>query len=245
MNSISFTPNYSVQNYRLTNKSSRPAFTGVPKAPTAVQLKKAGGVVDKLYKLFFLPLGDKMIAKTSDSVVTRAVDGVKVTTKKFPKWSRKPSVIAEENVNTKVKNTYKMHKDGKFDLEVSDTNTPGYKIAVEYKNLSEKEVSKFNYEGGLDLTYCDKKVSVSPSEREALINEFDKSISDKYDEDIYGLLHKTSKFSFEELADKYYKDPEVIGRAVLGSPESVNNQLKTVSGSLPYGIEFIMNKLGK
>ena len=120
-------------------------------------------------------------------------------------------------------------------------HTPGYKISVEYKKM--KDLNDREYNNGLTLTYCDKKTDVSNEERLSILKTFDDSIDKRYDEIIKQLLDRNSKIDKFQAIQNYYKDPEVIGAAILRSSSSLNTQLESVPTSMPYGIECILKNI--
>ena len=247
MNSISFTPNCSQtalnSNFKLQNK---PAFQGLPKAPNMAQAKQTAGFLSKAYKLFFIPMGERIVSMSDGTVKTVRGSESCIVKKNYPLWSKKPSSIIKDFPKMGVRKKVTPTEGKKFDYEISDTHDPNYKISATYKGITEEHFKHRDYDGAVDITYCDKKISVSPEKRKELLEELSKSIDARFSEDMQSLLDpkKRSLVNFQDLYSRYHKDPEVIGRAILTSPSSINDQVKTVNTSLPHGLKCLIDKLG-
>lgn len=249
MNSISFTPSVSAYaNVRNNNIQNRPAFTGIPKTPNKAQAKEAAGIAQKVYTLFFVPGGEKVVKMQNGTVLTQVkglVEGNKKVVKKYAKWSSRPLEALEDNVRTNVREHKVYNPNGTYNVTFKDMHNPQYDVSVGYKGLINKEYTFGAYDGPVSLRLCDKSIDISASERNRLIEEFDSSVNKKFGDAFDDLLHQRSSVDFETLSNQYYKDPEVIGSAILKSPKYLSEQLSTIPSSMPYGIECIMDKMSK
>lgn len=252
MNIISNQPINSI--YRTNNiQNNRPAFTAKPKAPTTAQVKKGLNIVQKFYGLAFTPFGEKLKVVKDGYAYTelRLADPHVIFGKKYKLWSREPEMTVRNNVKTGIQ-TKAVHKGEVNDIEIKDLHTPGYEVSVGYKGVSKEfdiytdENKNFwpggEYNGDISIKYGDKKFTVSGRDCERIKKEFDESTSKKYNKSI-GELTSMGYEKFHEFLTGYYQDPEIIGRAILSSPSSLEHQLHTIPSSLPYGIEEIEKHL--
>ena len=250
MNSISFTPSYSSYSVGISknNYQNRPAFTGLTKAPKQAQAKEVMSVAKKLYSTLFIPSSEKIMKMNGDSVVTQSkklVHGNKVVAKKYAKWSSRVLETVEDNVKTNIREHKVFNKNGTYDVTFKDMHTPQYDVSVGYKGLVGKEYTFGAYDGPVTLKYCGKSVDISAEKRNELIEKLDNSVNERFGQAFDDILHHRGNRDFEVLSNQYYKDPEVIGSAILKSPKYLTEQLSTIPSSMPYGIECIMNKIEK
>ena len=246
MNSVNFTPNVSTNYANINLKQNNVSFKGLTKKPTAGQAKEVYSFAQKAYKFLFVPSKESVTKFENGFVYTEkfSKSGHKRISKKYELFSRKPSEIIEENGVTRVANRKYMKKDGTFDIEIIDTHSPAHKVSAKYDSIKDPKFNEYTgYEGGITLTYGDKQIKLSNEERLALKKSFDEQIGKTYENSANQLLRHEVKY--EDFCNQYYKDPNVIGSAILHSPGKLKLQLKTVNTSLPYGMEAILQKIGK
>ncbi len=250
MNSISLTPNYSSYSAGINknNYQNRPAFTGITKAPNKTQTKEAMSVAKKLYSVIFVPGSEKIVRIGENSVLTQVkklVHGEKKVVKKYAKWSSRPLESLEDNIKTNIREHKVFNSNGTYDVTFKDMHSPQFDISVGYKGLVGKEYTFGAYDGPVTLKYCGKSLDISAEKRNELIEELDNSVNKRFGQAFDDFLRHKNNINFEELSNKYYQDPEVIGSAILKSPKYLTEQLSTIPSSMPYGIECIMNKMEK
>lgn len=237
----------------ISNNNSRPSFTAKPKAPTGAQVKKGLNIAQKFYNTFFIPIGEKLqMVKDGHAYTEMKVDNPHLLYgKKYKLWSHKPEMTVRNNVKTGIQ-TKATHKGEVNDIEIRDLHTPNHEVSVGYKNV-DKEFDIYanegsiywgggEYKGDIDIKYGDKKFNISEKERERILNELDESINKKYDYNIKDLTSLGYE-KFREFMTSYYQDPEIIGRSILTSPASLENQVTKIPSSMPYGIEEIMKHM--
>ena len=251
MNVITNQPINSIPNYnKIAN--DRPAFTANPKAPSVKQAKKGLNIAQHIYDMMFVPRGEKLYSVKDGFAFTQRVDkkSSSIIGKKYKLYSREPEMTVNDNVKTKIK-TKITHKGDVNDVEICDMHTPNYAISAKYEDVKGFDIDAINnnqhlfgesYKGGVKLKYGDKEIKLSNEEREKIHSELDKSVEKRYDKSI-GELTGLGYEKFQEFMNSYYQDPEVIGRAILSSPVSLEHQLATVPSSMPYGIEAIMSHI--
>lgn len=250
MNNISFTPSYSrpcVSNSVCRNNSV--SFTGLTKKPNKAQVKQAQTIAQRIYKLLFIPRGEAIKNVADGYVYTESFtkSGLKRMSKKYELFATKPTAVIEDNAVTKIGKKTTFNKNGTCDVEFIDRHTPDYPVAVGYSGLRSPEFSRFEeYNGGVKIAYGDKKVEVSPEQRQDILKKFSASIDKKFSDSFQNLIDskKRTMTSYKDFTERYYKDPDVIGATILRSPHALSKQLETVSESMPYGIEAIMSHLG-
>lgn len=247
MNGISFNPNYNQTELNSGFKfQNKPAFQGIPKTPNTTQTKKTVGILSNIYKLLFIPRHEKVVS-ISDGTV-RTISGSKKCTvgKIYPLWSKRPNVIIKDYPSIGIRQKSINQKDKKFDYEISDVTDPNYKISAAYRNIDKNNPEHKDLYDRLDLTYCNKKVSITYDKCKELMRELSKSIDERYRDDMTAMLNPNTRTleSYNELYSRFFKDPEVAGKAILLSPKQANKQTEIAIGSLPHGIKFIIDKLG-
>ena len=245
MNTISFTPNYGISQKPNYNLSSRiaynaPSFKGKEKVVKDAKPEPVLNFMKQLYGLFFT-FGEGKVKSIKDgSVFTETFEknGRVRVSKKFGLFSRKPQMAVEDDFVMKMRKRTKYNPDGSQNIEFRDMHQPEYRVSVSYENVTDP----VNYDGPVKIHYLDKEVTVSPQKKKELIKELDKAL-----DNIQSLTFpKASKMSFDEVQEylaKYYKNPDLIGSAILTSPLSMQKQLSKVHESMPYGIEAILSKL--
>lgn len=243
MNTIAFNNINTVPNRIISNNAqNRPAFYG--KTLNTQQAKKGMNVAQKLYKLFFIPSKETITKSENGSIYTKSFNGPNVISKKYPIWSSKPSEIIERNDVTSIAKRKIMNSDGSYGLEIKDMHVPEYKISASYENVTTKASPyDMDYTGGVKIKYCDKEVSISNDQRLKLMSELNDNINSKFSDNLYESLNNGEKM--DAVMNKYYLDSDVIGMAILESPQSLDRHLKKVPAGMPYGIESILEKLGK
>ena len=250
MNSINFTPNYSVSNVKSANKiQQRPAFKGIQQVANGANAKKTASFLGTAYKLLFLPFSEH-VASISDGTVKTVSKDKKIgciTIKNYPMWKKKPTLVTNDYPAKGIRENFVPGKNNTFDYELRDMHCPEYRISAEYKGITGDLLNHHDYEGAMKLNYCDKSIDISNEQRTKLLDELDASLEKKYADEIQSLLNpeKRKNMNFEEIYARYHKDPEVIGRSILASPSSLRDQIEIINTSMPYGIKLIMDKLTK
>jgi len=241
MNTISFTPNITNFNSVKLNKNNTPSFSGLSKKPSAAEAKKAGNFIQNMYQKLFLRGQGNIKSINNGYVYTEnfSNNGAIRTSKKFRLWSRKPQMVVKDNNVTAIREKSVINKDGSVNLDIRDMYTPDYRVSAGYSHVVD---GKDN--GNLRLAYGDKVVDISKEKREGLHEEFNKILDEKFPESLKELTQMSHE-QFRQYASDFYKTPEAIATSILDSPASLQEQLKTVPRSLPYGIECILDKIEK
>lgn len=237
--------NQPIRSYNSTNlnlnKNIRPAFTGIKQAPKKGQIKQGVNIARKIYDLFFVPRGEKL---------TEIQNGHVLTTKSVPKessriakkyklWSKEPEMTVIDNFKTNIRKKLTHNADGTNHIEYRDMHQPEYKISIGFENVK----SESSYEGGLSIKYLDKEIKLSEEQRAKLHSELAEEANQKYStKDIFA-ISKQGYEKFTEYMNDFYKDPINIARNLVSSPHNVENQLRTIPSSMPYGIEEILSRV--
>lgn len=246
MNITSFSP-YMYGEIVSTNRKNNPAFTALNKAPKPAQAKEVGGFLKGLYQLLFVPSKEKVARINGGNVYTEMTSkhGAKKVSKKYKLWSRKPEEIVEDNHVTCIRNRRINNNDGSLDIEIRDMHTPDYRVGVRYSNVKEVE-GKFRSDivnGNLKINYGEQEVVLNAEERDRLSAKMSKLVSERFDERFSGAL-KHNEDGMRLLND-FYQDPNVIGLSILRSPKDLRKQLNAVPSSMPYGLDAILDALGR
>lgn len=243
MNNISFTQNVVSNNFTNNKMSNSPKFKGIKRVPKTNDIQKGSNVLQNIYKFLFLK-SEGNVKTIKDGFVYTETFNKEYTTrtsKKYKLWSKKPETIIKENSITHIREKESINKDGSFNYEVSDTYTPDYKISVGYSNVKKDNIRD---KGNIKLVYGDKEIEISKRERENLHNHFNEVLQKKFPEPL-SHFSKLKEQDFKEYMTKFYTTPEATACAILASPASLKEQIKTVPRALPYGVECIMNKISK
>ena len=246
MNVITFTPINSVNtnnNVRRVNTASyQPSFKGGEKLAKKQTFNPLVSVARQLYSLFFVP--EKCgVTKFEDGFVytKRSMNkGKQVVSKKYPMWGKEPVQIVEDDYAKCMRKKITHNPDKTNDIEYRDMYSPEHKISVKYNKVEDGK----DFKGGMEIEYCGKSASISPEERKNLIDSF----SEKIDKTVGAPIKNWSNLTHEEfqtIYNNYFHSSDVIGAAILSSPNSLERQLQKVPSSMPYGIEAILEKLGK
>ena len=246
MNTIAFTPQVRSE-IVTTNRKNTPNFTGLNKAPKAGQVKEACSMFKGFYEMFFVPGKETITGMKDGNVFTQETfhNGAKRISKKYKMWSKKPVEIVEDNAVTQMRKRTKINNNGTVDLEFRDMHQPEYNVSVKYEQVT-PTTCRFKDDtvsGDLTIKYCDKEVTLTPEKREELKKEFSDLVTKKYSDRIDHLLDGPEDKG--EFLNEYYHDTDVIGLHLLKAPSALQKQLNRISGSLPYGIEAVLEKMGK
>lgn len=242
MNTITFSPKANTyNNINLKQSINHTAFTG--KKVTPQQAKKTCNFVQQLYGKLFVPCGENLKGIKNGQVYTEkfSAEGNIRTSKRYNMWSKRPNAVIKDNGITALREKTVFNKDGSRDIEIQDIYTPDYPIKIGYQGVDSKGIAD---NGVLSITYGDKKVSLTKKERENLYEGFNEVLDEKFPQSP-SELSKLSYEEFNELYKDFYTTPEAIASRILSGHSSVKDQLETVPRALPYGIECILDKLGK
>lgn len=246
MNVITFTPINSVNtnnNVRRVNTASyQPSFKGGEKLAKKQTFNPIVSAAKQLYSLFFVKEKGGVTKIENGFVYTKKTvnKGKQVISKKYPMWGKEPVQVIEDDYGKCMRKKITHHPDKTKDIEYRDMYSPEHRISVKYNKVEDNK----DFKGGLEIEYCGKSASISPEERKNLIDSF----REKIDETVGAPIKNWSNLTHEEfqtIYNNYFHSSDVIGSAILSSPKTLEHQLKIVPSSMPYGIEAILEKLGK
>ena len=218
-------------------------FTGLFGKNAKTGAKNSSNIARKIYSTMFLDKND-YISTIKDGYVyskTYADEGNIIVSKKYKMWHRKPDAVIKENHITALAEKTVLNKDGSSNIEIRDVRTPEYKVSIGYKNVQKNNIHD---DGIINIGYGDKQVEISKDKREDLRKEFDNILNEKFPESIKE-LKKLNEKDFDQYMSAYYLTPETTAYAILSSPKSLKSRLEIVPRAMPYGIECILDKLGK
>lgn len=248
MNVVNFTPSVRVNNVRNNNYQSRnvnyqPSFKGVEKAASP---KKAGpivGIARKLYEMFYLKDKGCKTKFENGFVYTRKVTqkGDVIVSNQYNMWEKAPLKTIKDDYAKSIRTKIAYNPDKTRDVEIRDMHVPEHRVSVKYTKVADDAV----YSGPVELYYGEKSAIISPEQKENLISEFQKEIDDTVGHLFDGGWSNLKPGELKKMYDAYVTSPIVIGQAILTSPSSLENQVKIVNQSIPYGIEAIFEKIGK
>ena len=246
MNVVSFTPSVSVNNVRNNNQavknSYQPSFKGVEKIASP---KKAGpiiGFMRKMYEVLYLGK-KKCTTKFQDGFVytkESTKGGNVVISEQYNMWEKTPIRTMEDNYTIGTRKKITHNPDKTNDIEIMDVHVPEHRVSVKYDKVADPK----EYSGPIGINYGDKVVKLSSEEREMLKKDFQKDI-DKESQWLNGGWSHLKPGELGELYNSYMTNPSVIGNAIISSPARLEWHLARVPEGMPYGIEAILEKIGK
>lgn len=214
-----------------------PSFSGLKSGGKIPQ--KANNLVKKAYQALFLDSESRICGTKDGYVYTQRNMNDTVISQKIKMWHHKPEAIIKDNRSTSLREKTVLNKNGTHDVEVQDVYTEGYKISAGYSGVKNGLDS-----GTVKINYGDTEIEIAKEERESLCKGFSDLLNKKFPKTAEEMRAMNDK-EFNAYMSEYRLTPETTATAILVSPQALEEQLDVVPRALPYGIECILEKLGK